>query len=136
MTDIDSSLSLVTSEHPHLDASSAELVDRLRYAFLQLIFNGGSACKLKGVFNELASTLDFGLSVCQGSRRITVDFAPGCVLFITHKAVAVQQSAQALGSEVIDVLEAALDDSRFVDDHSFFDEFKVKVFRDDGGLRR
>tara|TARA_R110002060_G_scaffold13295_4_gene18891 strand:+ start:1973 stop:2206 length:234 start_codon:yes stop_codon:yes gene_type:complete len=76
MTNVDSSFSLISSQHPDLDIGSPQLVDSLGHSFLQLILDSSGASKIETLLNQLSSILDQVLAIDETSRGIEVYFLP------------------------------------------------------------
>lgn len=122
VADVDGRLSLVARQHPHFNVGTAELVDGLRHALLQLVFDGGSASQLEVLLNHLTGALNQVLAIHQTGCGIEVNLLPALVFAVVQETVAVEQRSQTFGGKVVDVLEAALNDGRLVHDERFFDE--------------
>ena len=92
VADIDSSLPLITGQHPHLDIGSSQLFNSLWHALLQLILDSSGTSKLQLLLNLLASVFDFLLPINEASASLIVSSLPVRVGRFIQESVAIQQS--------------------------------------------
>src|SRR5689334_21278902 len=82
MSNIDRSLTLITSEHPHLDLCAAKLINSFRNATLQLVFDSCGPRKLESLLNEITCLFDAFLAVDETGCRIQVALLPRCIFVL------------------------------------------------------
>mmetsp|Transcript_17808 Transcript_17808/g.62498 ORF Transcript_17808/g.62498 Transcript_17808/m.62498 type:complete len:585 (+) Transcript_17808:2623-4377(+) len=102
--DVPRRLQLVTSEDPELDASSADLLDGLGDAFLELVLDCGCAQDVQTHFDVFGDIRQFLLSIFGFTHGHVVACLPILYLWQAQPSVADDECSKALDRELFQIL--------------------------------